>query len=231
VVTPLTIDTVPLLLSLAFGKSDVPVFVSGTRNLYKSTLRMIYREDIHPFDLIQNRTGSANGEKFLFEGCKIYDFEIRIEREQWIKLRFDVESEIRPKKIISDDKKYNEYVDCFSSDHVIYSIDRQECNNIYGVTIHCIKQEGFLTEIWIKEVLEQGSDVRIEIEELLITARLLRDKYEANQFGSFNIIMRNLVLTRDETNVESSGAVMGVRHYFVMGSVTAEVFQLGDEPL
>jgi hypothetical protein len=85
VVTPLTIGTAPLLLYLAMGGADNPVFVSETRNLYLYRFDLLPTEDAKYFDLIQNR-GKRNdelgigNEKKIYEGCRVQGFELRILR-------------------------------------------------------------------------------------------------------------------------------------------------------
>ena len=89
VVTPLTIETAPLLLYLAMGSAEVPVFVSETRDLYQYKLNLLPLEDTDCFDLVQDR----GGERKLFESCRVMGFELRIEREQAIKIKIDIRGE------------------------------------------------------------------------------------------------------------------------------------------
>jgi hypothetical protein len=63
VVTPLTIGTAPLLLSLAMGAAGLPVFVSETRDIYRHRLDLTPMEDTDVFDVIQNRSGTNNNEQ------------------------------------------------------------------------------------------------------------------------------------------------------------------------
>jgi hypothetical protein len=62
------------------------------------------------------------------------------------------------------------------------------------------------------------------IDELTITAQLLRDKYEYRYFGMFRITITRLVLLSDETAVNSADVVIGPLRYYVAGTVNAEVF-------
>jgi hypothetical protein len=231
VVSLLTLNTAPLLLFLAFGSFENPVFVSGTRNVFQYVLRLAPFEQSKQFDVIQNRKVSMNNEKTLFENCGVTSFELRIEREQSIKLRLDVSSESKPHAYPYDETILREQGECFYGDFVVYSIDWKEYQNIYGVTIQSKKENGTKTEVWIKRVLEVGKEISEHVEELVITARLLRDSYELERFGTFRIRLMNLVLITDETNVESPDAVMGLLRYAVNGSVSADVFAIGDNAL
>ena len=75
--------------------------------------------------------------------------------------------------------------------------------------------------------MEQGPDIPEIIEEMTITAHLLRDKYEARHFGVFRITIKRLVLLSDETNVNSSDTVIGPLRYYATGIITTEVFTSG----
>jgi hypothetical protein len=106
-----------------------------------------------------------------------------------------------------------------------------EYRNIYGLTIATGKEGGTKTELWIKRVLGQGTDLPELIEELTITAQLLRDKYEYRYYGMFRITLKRLVLTADETAVDCADAVIGPLRYYVAGTVSAEVFTNSGETL
>jgi hypothetical protein len=92
------------------------------------------------------------------------------------------------------------------------------------LTILAKKENGTKTELWIKRVLEPGTDFPDVIEELTITAQLLRDKYEYRHYGMFRITLTRLVLVSDETAVDCADAVIGPLRYYVAGAVQAEVF-------
>jgi hypothetical protein len=83
--------------------------------------------------------------------------------------------------------------------------------------------------LWIKRALNNGSDLPHIIDEFVITAQLLRDKYEFRHFGTFKITLKRLVLTSDETNINSADTVIGPVRYYVADTVTTEVFTSGDE--
>jgi hypothetical protein len=72
--------------------------------------------------------------------------------------------------------------------------------------------------------LDNGGDLPGIIDELTITAQLLRDKYEYRHFGMFRITLKRLVLVSDETAVDCADGVIGPVRYYVAGTVQAEVF-------
>ena len=106
-----------------------------------------------------------------------------------------------------------------------------EYPNIYGLTLTTKREGGTRTELRIKRALEHGGDLPDPIEELSITARLLRDKYEYRYFGMFRLTLTRLVLTADETAIESADGVIGPLRYYVAGTVQAEVFTNSGETL
>ena len=254
VVTPLSIETAPLLLYLAMGAAGLPVFVSETRNVYQYQLNLLPMEDTECFDLIQNRSGNneqwqeSNGqgtgifannkERRLFEGCRVKGFELRFEWEQPVRLKLDVYGGNSP--VILSYKEIPETPLCqtsemargneiFKDDNIFYKINGREYNNIYGTTIITKKEGGTKTEIWIKRFSDREKDIPEIIEEMIITASLLRDRYEERHFGKFRITIKSLVLISDETSIKSSGAVIGPLRYYVAGGVSAEVFTNGGE--
>jgi hypothetical protein len=220
VVTPLTIGTAPLLLYLAMGSSGLPLYVSETRNLYLYTLNLLPMEDSTRFDLIQDRGGSRK----LYEGCAVTAFELRIIRGEAVKLKLDISGE-RPSAIYPyTDPLSTEGGERFMGDKVSYRINGTECRNIYGLTLAAKKESGTKTELWIKRTLEHGGDLPGIIEELTITAQLLREKYEYRQYGMFRLTVKRLVLTADETAVDCADAVIGPLRYYCAGPVQAEVY-------
>jgi hypothetical protein len=117
----------------------------------------------------------------------------------------------------------------FSGDKVTYKINGQEYKNIYGFTLNTKKDGGTKTEVWIRRVKENPKDIPQIIDEIIITAQLLRDKYENRHFGLFRITIRNLVLISDETNVNSADTLIGSLRYYAAGAVNAEVFTSAGE--
>jgi hypothetical protein len=220
VVTPLTIGTAPLLLYLAMGAAGNPMYVSETRNLFKYDLNLLPTEDTEHFDLIQDR----KNERLFFEGCRVSGFELRVMRGEAIKLKLDICGERTPRAYPYADTFEREQGERFSGDCVTYQINGKEYNNIYGITLVSKKVGGTRTELWIKRVIEKGFEIPAVIEDLIITAQLLRTKYEYRYFGTFRITLKRLVLVSDETEINSTGAVMGPLRFYVSGGVSTEVF-------
>ena len=226
----MTIETVPLLLHLAFGATGLPVFVSETRNLYQYRLTLIPMEDADLFDLIQER----GSEWRLYESCRVKGFELRFERDDAIKLKLDICGEYPPIAYPYTDTSMSGTVkgrERFNGDSVTYNINGQEYKNIYGLTLVSKKEGGTRTEIWIKRALEQGPDIPSIIDELTVTAQLLREKYEFRHFGTFRITIKRMILTSDETDINSTGPVIGPLRYYVADTVAAEVFTSDGEDI
>jgi hypothetical protein len=220
VVTPLTIETVPLLLYLAMGAASEPLLIPETRNLYKYDLKLIPMEDTENFNIIQDR---KNGRK-IFEGCHVKSFELRLMRNETIKLKLDIGSDFIPREYTEQDIFECETGERFNSDFVTYNINGHDYKNIYGITINSKKESETRTELLIKRALQHGADLPTVIENMTITAQLIRDKYEYRFFGAFRITISKLVLVSDETEVNTSGAVISPIKYFVTGGAKAEVF-------
>jgi hypothetical protein len=220
VVTPLTIGTSPLLLYLAMGAAGLPMFVSETRNLFKYELNLLPTEGTECFDLIQDR----KSERLFFEGLRVSGFELRVMRGETIKLKLNICGERTPRAYPYADTFPKEQGECFNGDCVAYKINGNEYKNIYGVTLVSKKEGGTKTEIWIKRVIEKGFEIPAVIEDMTITAQLLRTQYEYRYFGTFRITLKRLVLVSDETEINSTGAVMGPVRFYVAGTVNTEVF-------
>jgi len=229
VVTPLSIETAPLLLFLAMGSAGLPLYVSETRNLYQYQLNLLTMEDTEQFELIQDR----KNERRLYEGCRIKGFELRILRGETIKLKLNIFGECAPRIYAAQSQtsemsgtviEKRESRERFNSDYVTYQINGKEYKNIYGIRLLSKKVGGIRTELWIKRVLQKGGDIPEMIEELTVTAQLLRDTYELRQYGTFRITLKRLVLISDETEVNATGAVISPLRFYVVGTVNAEVF-------
>jgi len=227
VVTPLTIGTAPLLLYLAMGAAGSPVFVSATKNLFKYQLNLLPLEDTDHFDLIQDR----KNERFFYEYCRVLGFELRILRGEAIKLKLDIIGEYPTRAYPYNDIFEREAGERFSSDCVTYTINGKEYKNIYGITLLSKKKGGTKTEIWIKRALQKGTEIPMNIEDLVITAQLLKDKYEYRHYGTFRITIKRLVLISDETEVNAVGAVISPLRFYVSGGISTEVFTAGEEIL
>jgi hypothetical protein len=227
VVTPLTIGTAPLLLYLAMGSANIPLYVSESRNLYLYKLNLLPVEDGSRFDLVQERGGS----RILYEGCAVISFELRFNRGEAVHLKLDIKGERPPAIYPYADPLKTEMGERFMGERVTYRINGQEYWNIYGLTLSTKKEGGTRTELWIKRSLEHGGDLPGIIEELTITAQLLRDKYEYRYFGMFRITLKEIVLASDETEIESADAVIGPLRYYVAGTVNTEVFTNSGETI
>jgi hypothetical protein len=220
VVTPLTIGTAPLLLYLAMGSAGLPVYVSETRNLYLCKLNLLPLEDSIRFDLVQTRGDTRK----LYEGCGVTAFELRIVRGEAIKLKLDISGERPPVIYPYQDTTPAEITERFMGDGVICRINGREYPNIYGMTIAARKKGGTKTELWIKRMLRQGPDLPEIIDELTVTAPLLRGTYEERHYGMFRLTLTRLVLTADETDVDCADALIGPLRYYCAGTVKAEVY-------
>jgi hypothetical protein len=235
IVTPLTLNTAPHLLYLVMGAAGKLEFISETRNLYKYQLSLLPMEDTEHFDLIQDRGGElVPTERRLFEGCRVKGFELRIMREEIIKLKLDICGKRHPVVYPYTDTYTREDGERFNGDNVTYKINGKDYKNIYGLTLLVKKDGGTITELWIKRILDkagypaQSYDLPEIIDEIVITAQLLRDKYELKHYGTFRITVKELVLASDETQINSVDTVIGPLRYYVAGTVSTEVFESGD---
>jgi hypothetical protein len=165
-----------------------------------------------------------NNERKLYENCRVQSFELRVLRGEAIKLKLDITSERPPVIYPYQETASTERGERFMGDRVTYRINGAEYLNIYGLTLSTRKEGGTKTELWIKRSLEQGGDLPGVIEELTVTAQLLRDKYEYRHYGMFRLTLSRLVMTADETAIESADAVIGPLRYYVAGNVNAETF-------
>jgi hypothetical protein len=220
VVAPLTIGTAPLLLSLALGSAGLPLYVSETRSLYLYKLSLLPAEGGSRFDLAQERGGSRK----LYAGCAVAGFELRINRGETVRLKLDISGERPPAICPYTDPLPREGGERFMGDRVAYRINGTERHNIYGLTLSAKKEGGTKTELWIKRSLEHGGDLPGTIDDMTITAQLLRDAYEYRHYGMFRITLTRLVLVSDETAVDCADGVVGPLRYYVAGTVAAEVF-------
>jgi len=223
IVTPLTIGTAPLLLCLAMGDASLPVYVSGTKNLYKYRLDLIPTEETDQFGLIQD----CGGYRRYYPVARVKSYELRFERDNAIKLKLDIYGERAPVIYPYVDTFDRERGERFKGENVVYTINGKEYKNIYGLTLLVKKDGGTKTEVWIKRALEKENDIPENIVELTITAKLLRDRYEERCVGEFRITMRRLFLCSDETTINCDDSIIGPLRYYVAGIVTAEVFTSG----
>jgi hypothetical protein len=220
VVTPLTIGTAPLLLYLAMGRAGLPLYVSESRNLYRYNLNLLPAEDGARFDLVQDRGDVRK----LYENCAVTGFELRSNRGEAVHLKLDICGERPPAIYPYADPFPRESGERFRGDRITCRINGTEYPNIYGLTLAVKKEGGTQTEVRIKRVLERGGDLPGIIEELTITARLIRERYEYRHYGMFCITLTRLVLLSDETEINSADAVIGPLRYYCTGSFTADTF-------
>jgi hypothetical protein len=156
------------------------------------------------------------------------NFELRVNREEALKLKLDICGERSPTVYPYTDKVIKENAERFCGDCVSYKINGKEYKNIYGLTLLSKKEGGTRTELWIKRVLDTDSDIPELIDEIVITAQLMRDKYEYRHFGIFRITIKQLVSTSDETQINTADTVIGPLRYYVAGTVNTEVFNSGE---
>jgi hypothetical protein len=152
-------------------------------------------------------------------------------REEALKLKLDIYGARSPAVYPYTDIVEKESGELFSGDGVTYRINEHEYKNIYGLTLSAKKEGGTKTELWIKRALTQGNDLPDIIDELIITAQLLRTQYELRHYGTFRITIKRLVLTSDETDIKSADAVIGPLRYYVAGTVTTAVFSSTGEAI
>jgi hypothetical protein len=232
VVTPLTIETAPLLFALAFGGTGRPLFISETRNLYRHSLTLLPMEDGSSFDLIQDRGNSRK----LFEDCRIEGFELRINRGEGtapatVKLRLDITGDRPPVEYPYQELPETERGERFTGDNVKYEINGKESWDIYGVTITAQKAGGTRTEVKIHRILRPHDEFPSLIENLTMTAQLYRERYERRHYGLFRLSLSRLVLMADETAVNTADTVIGPLRYYCAGGLSAEVFTNTGEAL
>jgi hypothetical protein len=207
------------------GAAGSPVFVSETRNMHQYRLNLMPLENTDGFDLVQDR----GNERKVFESCRVQGFELRILRENAIKLKLDICGDWPPVVFPYSETTIPETGERFSGDNVCFKINGKTYTNIYGLTLLSRKEGGIKTEIWIKRSLEKGPDLPEVIDELSITAQLLREKYELRHFGTLTITLNRMILTTDGTSINSTGAVIGPLRYYVAGGVQAEIYTSGGE--
>jgi hypothetical protein len=227
VVTPLTLGTAPLLLCFAMGGAGAPVYVSETRSLYRYKLNLLPAEDSIRFDVGLDRGGS----RILYGICVVTEFELRMFREQAVKLKLDIRGERAPAIWPWQDMASAETGERFMGDRVRYWINGREYTNIYGFTMTVRKEGGARTEARVHRAVEAGADFPTVIDKMSVTALLLRDKYEYRHYGMFRLTLTRLKLVTNETVVDCADGIIGPLRYYVAGTVNAEVFTNSGETL
>jgi hypothetical protein len=198
--------------------------ISEIGNLYRHCIDLVPMSDTDPFGLLQDR----GSEKKYFTACRVKSFELRILRDEAIKLKLDIESEKAPVSYPIQEQFKNERGERFRGENVKYQINDREYKNVYGVTLAVKKENGVKSEFWIRRVLEKEQELPETIDKLSITFSLLRDRYDEGHFGKLRITIKSLVLVHDETSVECDDSVIGQLRYFVNGDLTTEVFTNGE---
>jgi hypothetical protein len=99
------------------------------------------------------------------------------------------------------------------------------------LTVSCDKTNGTKTEVSIHRALEDEFSFPAVIENLTVSAKLFRDKYEERELGRFEIKFENLKLISDYTEVNTADTVIGPLRYLVCGEITASVYNEGTEAL
>ena len=232
VITPLTFHSAPLLLCLVMGALGKPLYVSDTKNVYQYRLNLLPMEDAAYFDLVQNRSNKGDkAARRLYERCRVKGFELRVMRDEAVKLKIDICGEKAPVEYHCIDEEENEAGERFYGDRVFYNINGKEYKNIYGVTLSVNKTDGVRAELLIKRALENGGDLPQNIEEMSMTALLLKDKHLRRRFGIFKVTLKRLVLISDETAVEAADSVIGPLRYYAAGPIQTELHSSEDSLL
>jgi hypothetical protein len=237
VITPLTLESAPLLLALVLGRAGAPLFVSESRNLYKHDLHLW--PDCPRFDLIQQR----GMERRLYESCRVEGFELRIDRGEEsersgegavkaVMLRLDVAGNNPAVSFPADGALALTGGERFTEQGVRYAINGGEHRDIYGFSVTVKKAGGTRAEVRIHRVLRTEKEFPAIIEGLTVTAQLYRERYGTGQqvehhYGMFRIRLSRLVLMADETIIDSTGPVIGPLRYYCAGGISAEVFTDG----
>jgi hypothetical protein len=233
VITPLHIETAPLLLTLALGCSEHPVFVSETRVLYRHSVTLLPMESGQRFDLIQER----GHERTLYEGCRVRGFELRMMQEAAIKLKLDICNALPglcfgdypPVSWQSPERAVIYDGERFMSNRVRYLINGNEYTALYGLTIAVRRAGGTQTEVRIHRIHTTTTEFPQIIETLEITAQLLTDNYAHRLYGAFHLTLSRLVLMSDETAINSGDTVIGALRYYCGGGMSAVVFNTSEE--
>jgi hypothetical protein len=226
IVTPLTIETTPLLFLLAFGSGGKAVYVSETRNLYRQNIVLSPKEDGYVFDLVQERGGSRK----LYEGCRVEGFEFRIMRDEVIKMRLDISGDKAPVSYKFPEQVKKVRSERFSELGVSYEVNGNANKDIYSFSMESHKTGGVHTEVKIHRIL-RPEEFPAAIENFTIHAQLYRSQYEERSFGLFRLNFTRLVLMADETVIDSGDTVIGFLRYYVAGQVQAEIFTADDKVL
>jgi hypothetical protein len=233
VITPLTLESAPLLLALVLGRAGAPLFMSESHNLYKHELHLW--PDCPCFDLIQQR----GMERRLFEGCRVEGFELRINRGEEsersgesavgaIMLRLDIAGDNPAVTFPADGALAVTGGERFTEQGARYAVNGGENRDIYGFSVTVKKAGGTRAEVRIHRIPRAEREFPAIIEDLTVTAQLYRERYGMGRhYGRFRLRLSRLVLMADETVIDSTGPVIGPLRYYCAGGISAEVFTDG----
>jgi hypothetical protein len=170
----------------------------------------------------------------IYPDCVCTAFELRIHRGEALKAHLQIESstQTREERKEKNEKSEERIFSCerFKECGARYLIDGKYFDNIYGSTLSVKKEGGCPTEIFLNRVLE-NEELPEHINFLHIPLVLFREKYEERSFGRFMIILNDLHLISDETEVNTADAVIGQLRYAVSGFVSVETYRRGNEVL
>ncbi|MDR2865243.1 MAG: hypothetical protein LBV68_06525, partial [Spirochaetaceae bacterium] len=194
-------------------------FVSETHNLYKHFINL---EPIPvQFNLVEKYCSHQN----TFLSCIVKSFELRIHRNETIKLHLDIDGDTKAQTIpIIKEVVKRERSEYFSEIGATYKVDGINCNAIYSLIFSCDKTNGAKTKISIHRALQDEFLFPVVMETFTITSRLYRDEYETNRHGLFSITFTNLKLIADYTEVNTADTVIGPLRYVVCGDTQATVY-------
>jgi hypothetical protein len=222
----LTLDSAPAILGAVFGKDDGSFYASGTRNLYRQAFRLCAADEAARFYLREQR---GNEEK-IYPECYCKGFELRVEREDAVKLHIDIGGDIAAETYIAELVKKNIlYAERFKERGIECFINQTKYNSIYRFVLSCDKNNGCKTSVLSYRYLNIDSEPPEYIENLTLRANLFRDIYEPGQHGKFSITLADLRLVSDGTEVCAADAVIGGLRYSVCGGASADIFMEGME--
>jgi hypothetical protein len=165
------------------------------------------------------------GKAVVYKGCRVCGFELRMFRDEAVKLKIDILGKTGPEPYQSGEKPELKEGERFREDGVMYRVNGAERTDIYGLGLRVTKDEETKAEVRIHRILWPDGELPAVIENFTLAARLFRDRYETREYGRFALRLEKLLLMADETAVDAPGAVIGPLRYYVAGEVSAEVFE------
>jgi hypothetical protein len=218
------------------GEVANKIFVSETHDLYQHNLQMCAVQK--KFDLVEEWAAKAiSSHRKIFSDCYCSGFELRIRRNEALKVHVDISSETKSEiqTIYLPAEQYRKRIiqhERFTENNVTYFLNGDSIANfIYGLKITCDKKNGVKTFVNINRILNNVETFPANIESLVIQANLINDKYEDRHKGKFVLTLCNLFLVSDQTAIETAEPVIGIVRYFVSGEIRAEVYTEGDKKI